>query len=171
MTKVRLDPDYHVLPPRLLAGKRPLGHRDAVRAWEERLGNPAVELVCEESDVDGEPCRTKIGCIFNGDDAPGPLVQTFISDQQGLTGGNDADDVVGRTRSTAASVWFLDDDGAAGWRGPYTTRCVVNHRHLLDERGRSRLQAAVREGLREVAFTSNRCTPPRRRVASRLHKF
>ena len=152
------DPGQHVRPPLLLGGSRPLGHRDAVEAWENRLGNATMRLVCEEPDDGGTPCRTKIGRIFNGDNPPGPLVQTFISDREG---GDGADDIVAPPKSSAGWVWFLDDDGSAGWRGPYRARCLVNHRHFVDERSRRRLQAAVRTGLREVVFAStDRRGPP-----------
>ena len=115
-----------------------------------------MRLVCAETDEHAQPCRTKIGCISYGDDRHGPLVQTFSAAPQDPTGSDRDDDNLARTgeHGTAVSVWFLDDNGSAGWRGPYTTRCVRNHRHAVDDRGRHRLQAAVRQGLREVVFPS-----------------
>ena len=115
-----------------------------------------MRLICGEPEERGQPCRTKIGGIFKGDARHGPLVQTFIADPQDVTGSDRDGDILPQTgeHDTAVLVWFLDDDGSAGCRGLYTTRCVRHHRHALDDRGRHRLQAATRQGLMEVVFTS-----------------
>ena len=154
----------HVLPPLFVGAIRPLGHRDAVRSWEHRWGEATVRLVCGEPDERGQPCRTKIGCVSKGDERQGPLVQTFIADPQDVTASDRDDDILARTgeHDTAVSVWCLHDNGSAGWRGPYTTRCVKNHRHALDDRGRHRLQGAVRQGMREVVFPLHRGSRRRR---------